>query len=108
MTHALSPVVTGALVVIGQEIRTARQEHGWTIEELADRAGVSEKTVRTIEAGSPTPAIGTVFELAWLVGLNLLGRDEVELPTLIARGEDRLALAPKRVRTAVRKPRERF
>ena len=108
MANPTSPPVTRALVVIGQEIRTARQDHGWTIQELADRAGISEKTVRTIEAGSPTSAIGTVFELAWLAGLNLLGRDEAELPALVARGQERLTLAPKRITKPTRRPRERF
>ncbi len=54
------------------------------------------------------PAIGTVFELAWLAGLNLLGRDEGELPALVARGQERLTLAPKRITKPTRRPRERF
>lgn len=108
MAHALSPAVTAALGVVGQQIRTARQEHGWTIQELADRAGVSEKTVRSIEAGSSTAAVGTVFELGWLVGLKLLGRDDDELPALLARGRERLSLAPKRVHRPVRTLRPRF
>lgn len=108
MAHAVSPAVTAAMVVVGQEIRTARQERGWTIQELADRAGVSEKTVRSVEAGSTTAAVGTVFELGWLVGLNLLGRDEDELPALLARGQERLSLAPRRVHKPVRAPRPRF
>lgn len=108
MAHAVSPAVSAALVVVGQEIRTARQERGWTIQELADRAGVSEKTVRSVEAGSTTAAVGTVFELGWLVGLNLLGRDEDELPTLLARGQERLSLSPQRVHKPARTPRPRF
>ena len=62
MGHAVSPTVTSALGVIGQEIRLGRHARGWTIQDLADRAGVSEKTVRTIEAGSTRAAIGTVFD----------------------------------------------
>jgi DNA-binding XRE family transcriptional regulator len=108
MRHALSPTVVAALTVVGQEIRLARQGMGWTVQELADRAGVNEKTVRAIEAGAPTAAIGTVFELAWLVGLQMLGHTDDELPALLARGQERLALAPARVRKPARTRRASF
>ncbi|MHB1612797.1 MAG: helix-turn-helix domain-containing protein [Actinomycetes bacterium] len=108
MAHAVSPAVSDALAVVGQEIRAARRERGWTLQDLADRGGVNEKTVRAIEAGSPTAAIGTVFELAWLVGMNLLGRPESELPALAAQGRERIAMAPKRVHRPAGRTRERF
>ena len=108
MAHAVSPAVTSALGVVGQQIRLARQARDWTIQELADRCGVSEKTVRSIEAGSARSGIGTVFELAWLVGLHLLGRDDDELPALLAQGQQHLVLAPKRVHQPARAIRARF
>ena len=108
MSHPISPAVASALTVVGREIRLARADHGWTLEELAERAGISEKTVRNVEAGSSKTAIGTVFELAWLVGLDLLGRDEADLPGLVALGSARLAVAPRRVRKKARPPRDRF
>jgi hypothetical protein len=49
-----------------------------------------------------------VFELGWLVGLNLLDRDDADLPQLAAHENARLALAPKRVRRSSRPPRARF
>jgi len=108
MGRPLSPAVIGALTVVGSEIRAARQQRGWTLEDLAERAGVSEKTVRSIEAGSTGASVGTLFEIAWLVGLELLGRDEMELPSLVARSQERLSVAPQRVRKPVRKSRESF
>lgn len=108
MPHPVSPAVTTALGIVGREIRLARQERGWTLQDLADRAGISEKTVRSVEGGSPRAAVGTVFELAWLVGLNLLGRDDADLPQLASHENARLALAPKRVRKSARPPRDRF
>jgi transcriptional regulator with XRE-family HTH domain len=106
--HTLSTATTAALRVVGYDVRIARQERGWTIQELADRAGVNERTVRAVERGAPTTGVGTVFELAWLVGLELLGRDDRELPDLVAQRKQRLTLAPKRVHTSARPSRQAF
>lgn len=54
--------------------------------------------MRAVEAGTPTVAVGTVFELATILGVDLFGVPGAELPQLIARGRDRLALLPARVR----------
>ena len=84
--------------LLGLEIARARRARRWTINELAERAGVSRITVRAAEAGTPTVAIGTMFELATLLGIDLFGASPAELPELLARGRDRLALLPARVR----------
>jgi transcriptional regulator with XRE-family HTH domain len=34
-------------------IRAARQAHGWTQNELADRANISARTIHAIEKGRP-------------------------------------------------------
>lgn len=49
---------------------------------LAKRLGVSRLTVRAIEQGSPTVAIGTVFEAAVIVGIPLLAENRRELERL--------------------------
>ena len=50
--------------------------------ELARRLGVSRLTVRAVENGSPTVALGTVFEAAVTVGIPLLADDKWELDQL--------------------------
>ncbi|MBN9631237.1 MAG: helix-turn-helix domain-containing protein [Actinobacteria bacterium] len=50
-------------------IRFARHDRVWTIGELADRAGVSEHTVRAVENGEATPSIGNVFNVAVAAGV---------------------------------------
>lgn len=97
-THTYSRQTTDAARVLGLEIARARRAGRWTINELAERAGVSRVTVRAVEAGTPTVAIGTVFELATILGIDLFGASPAELPELLARGRDRLALLPARVR----------
>lgn len=63
-------------------IAAARKERRMSQEELARRLGVSRLTVRSIEKGSPTVAIGTVFEAAVIVGIPLLAEDQRELDQL--------------------------
>ncbi|MCS6068942.1 helix-turn-helix domain-containing protein [Klebsiella variicola subsp. variicola] len=52
-------------------IRTARIERKLTVEELAERAGVSRGLVYRAEEGDMGCAIGAVFELATIVGVPL-------------------------------------
>ena len=47
-----------------------------------------------MENGSPTVAIGTVFNAAFLLGVDLFGLDRTGLPRR-RRGEDTLALLPE-------------
>lgn len=97
-TRTYSQQTLDAARVLGLEIAGARREQRWTINELAERAGVSRITVRAVEAGAPTVAVGTVFELATLLGVELFGATPSQFPELLARGRDRLALLPARVR----------
>jgi len=97
-THTYSPRTLDVARVVGLEIARARRARRWNQRQLAERAGVSTNTLRSVERGSPTVAIGIVFELASLLGIDLLGAGPSDLPALVARGQDRLALLPSRVR----------
>jgi transcriptional regulator with XRE-family HTH domain len=84
--------------VLGLEIARARRERRWTAVELAERAGISPITLRKIERGDPSVALGTAFEIATLLAIPLFGVEQGQLPSLVARGRDKLALLPARVR----------
>ncbi|MGW6333602.1 helix-turn-helix domain-containing protein [Nocardia rhamnosiphila] len=56
---------------IGADIRAARRRYRLTQEQLADLAGTSTRTVRDIEHGTGTTGIGTVAEVADVLGLTL-------------------------------------
>ncbi|MEU1521597.1 helix-turn-helix domain-containing protein [Nocardia rhamnosiphila] len=56
---------------IGADIRAARRQYRLTQEQLADLAGTSTRTVRDIEHGTGTTGIGTVAEVADVLGLTL-------------------------------------
>ena len=45
-------------------LREARAERGWTQAELADRIGVSRKTINTIENGVFVPSTVLALKLA--------------------------------------------
>jgi len=97
-TRTYSQQALASARILGLEIARARRARRWTLNELAERAGVSRITVRAAEAGTPTVAIGTVFELATILGIDLFGASPAELPELLTRGRERLALLPARVR----------
>ncbi|MDF2047023.1 helix-turn-helix transcriptional regulator [Microbacterium sp. Kw_RZR3] len=98
-TVPLRPHVRDALAVWGQVIRQGRIDRGWSLAELAARANVSDRTVAAAEAGSPGTAVGTMVDLADLVGIPLFGlEDRAEIALRRRRGEEMLALLPQRVR----------
>jgi len=97
--HSMSPQSADALRVLGLQIGRARRDRRWTQIELAERVGVSDATVRLVERGVPTVAIGTVFEMAAILGIPLITPEPADLPALVAQSRDRLAVLPARVRT---------
>lgn len=96
--HPYSHQTVDAVRVLGLEIARTRRARHWTEAELAGRVGISAVTLRNIERGTPTVGIGTVFEAATLLGIDLFGTGPEGLRSLVERGRDRLALLPARVR----------
>ena len=101
---ATSRGTRAAVQILGDSVRAGRLRRGWSVGTLAERVGVSAPTITKIERGNPSVAIGTVFEAARLVGVELFGGNE-DLAGQVVRGE--LALLPQRGR-ARRKARNDF
>lgn len=91
-----SPTKT-ALLLLGQLIKTARQQRSMSQRELAERLGVSRQTVMAIETGKPNVAVGTVLEAAHIVGVPLLSDDKAALTQWQATLTGFKALLPERV-----------
>jgi transcriptional regulator with XRE-family HTH domain len=95
---AVSRASADALQVLGNQIRLARHAKGWTIADLAARVDAGPRTIVNIESGAPTVSIGTVFNAAFTVGVNLFGLEGPELARARRQGEETLALLPSKVR----------
>ena len=97
-TYSYHPQVRETARILGLEVARARRERRWTATELAERAGISPVTLRKIERGDPTVAIGTVFEVTTLLGIPLISPDRNSLAIIADQTSTRLALLPARVR----------
>lgn len=55
----------------GEKIRKVREEKGYTLKVVAQKAGVSESLVSQIERNHVSPAIDTLLNLADVLDINL-------------------------------------
>lgn len=86
-----------AVALLGKLIRAARIERRWSVQGLAERAGVSRALMQRIERGDPRCGIGAAFEAAALVGVALFESDPGRLGRHIAEQDAKLRLLPKAV-----------
>lgn len=73
--------------IIRQRIRTLRQNHGWSLESLANKASLSVSTLSRIETGSRRIALDQLVPLAKALGTSL---DE-----LVATSEAEIIIRPE-------------
>jgi DNA-binding XRE family transcriptional regulator len=79
--------LTQAVVVnelIGERIRQQRTARGWTLDELADRSGVSRRMVINIEHGEGNPSIATLLRISDALGVGLPVLVDVERPSAVS------------------------
>lgn len=62
----------GDVKSIGNSVRGARKAAGLTQSDLADLAGVSERTVRAIETGAGNPTLDALVSVANVLGLRVV------------------------------------
>ena len=55
---------------LGQRIRVARIRRGWSVADLAGKAGVNRNTLTALELGKPGTAVGMCFTVLWALGLD--------------------------------------
>lgn len=105
--RTFSPYTSEALLIFGKMIQASRKEKGFTLKELAERAGVSRSMVQRIEKCEPGTEIGVVFEVAHLLGITLFN-SPMGHRTLIGQLNEKLALLPGSVRKATKEVSDDF
>lgn len=56
---------------IGRNVRTGRVGRGWSLDEFAERSGVSRRMIVQIEHGQTNPSIGILLRLSDALGVGL-------------------------------------
>ena len=67
---AILPKNLKVLIVLGEQIQLARLRRKFSAEQVAERAGISRKTVYNIEQGIPSVAIGSYLQVLFVLGLE--------------------------------------
>ncbi|MDO9201432.1 MAG: helix-turn-helix domain-containing protein [Hydrogenophaga sp.] len=71
MSKFATPTQVAALVTqLGQRIRIARLRRGWSVADLASRAGINRNTLSALELGKPGTAVGVCLTVLWALGLE--------------------------------------
>lgn len=62
--------VADQVIQLGQRIRLARIRRGWSVADLASKAGINRNTLTALELGKPGTAVGVCFTVLWALGLD--------------------------------------
>jgi transcriptional regulator with XRE-family HTH domain len=103
MSKFLMPMqVTERVAQLGQRIRVARIRRGWSVVDLASKAGINRNTLTALELGKSGTAVGVCFTVLWALGLDK-SVDAVADPDTDLHGK---ALEASRRPTRAGKPRK--
>jgi transcriptional regulator with XRE-family HTH domain len=79
------------LAMLGERLFALRSARGWTLEELAERSGLSKPFLSRLESGTRQPSIAAVLTLARVFGVpmgSLFGFHEADESCIVVRGKD--------------------
>lgn len=83
---------------LGHRVRLARIRRGWSIAEVATKAGINRNTLGALELGKPGVAISAYVTVLWALGLDKT-LDGVAHPDTDTHGKAlEASRRPKRVR----------
>ena len=58
-------------LAIGVRVRQERQSRHWTLDQLAEAAGVSRRLLVNVEQGAANPSVGTLLRISDALGVGL-------------------------------------
>jgi len=67
----MEPSTAALASAIGARVRQERQARHWTLDQLADAAGVSRRMLVNVEQGVANPSVGTLLRLSDALGVGL-------------------------------------
>ena len=96
----ISDAALGSLMGLGDRLREARLRRNWTQAQTAEKAGLSESSVKKVESGSPRITMGAYLSLLDVFGLP------TAFDAVVAAGEDSIgeALSRSQTRRRARSP----
>jgi transcriptional regulator with XRE-family HTH domain len=98
MVFTTPPEVSERVKLLGARIRIARKRRGWTIAEMAEKAGINRNTLNALELGKGGVAINAYVCALWVLGLTR-GLDIVADPDQDTHGKTlEAARRPERMR----------
>lgn len=77
-------------VAIGARVRAGRQARGWTLDQIAERSGVSRRMIVKVEKGETNPSVTTLLLLGDALGIglpSLVAERDGTPPALTRRGD---------------------
>jgi transcriptional regulator with XRE-family HTH domain len=71
MTKPTGDSTASVARAIGERVRHSRLGHGWTLDQLAQRSGLSRRQLVNVEQGTANPSIATLLQLSDALGIGL-------------------------------------
>lgn len=69
--HFVDDQTSALASAIGARVRQERRARSWTLDRLAEAAGVSRRMVVNVEQGAANPSVGTLLRISDALGVGL-------------------------------------
>lgn len=76
----MDETTTALASAIGARVRKERQSRSWTLDQLAETAGVSRRMLVNVEQGAANPSVGTLLRISDALGVGLPALVEAPRP----------------------------